>query len=343
LSDAAVEDRAGSVPAPSRTWLALTYCALTLMTGATSFGARPVSVYTAAEKHRLAWEVFAERGRGEDALLAADINVMSYMRRPLLPGLVRLVAATGLDWPRAFALVRLLSIGLAYALLRRLFLLWLDESGAFTGVLYVAAAAALTFVGNRWEILSDFPELALLAAGIHALCSGRPGLVALVVLIGTLNRETMGLMAAFAAADALLGTRRRESVYATAGALGGWLIAEMAVRTWLSPVIGSHPYATTLRHNLGGLGVLLVSTHPYNNFLYPLYLYGPFWVLPLWRWRVLPPCLRAGVLVAPLFLLVVLFLGGLNEPRQLLPLCTVLVPASLIALFPQPAASFRRK
>jgi hypothetical protein len=344
LSDAAAAVRARPTPGVSRTWLALTYGALTLMTGATSFGSRPYSVYVAAEKHRLAWQTFAQRGRGADERLSTDINVTSYMRRPLMPGLVQLVSvASGLDWPRAFALVRLISIAVAYASLRRLFRLWLDEGGTLAGVLYVAAAAALTFVGNQWEILSDFPEVTLFAVGLHALCTGRPAVVALAVLVGTLNRETMGLMVAFAAADAVVGSRRRESLYATAGALGGWLVAEMAVRSWLAPVIGAHPYATTLRHNLTGLSALVVNTHPYNNFLYPLYLFGPFWVLPLWRRRMLPPCLRAGVLVAPLFLLVVVFLGGLNEPRQLLPLCAVLVPAGMMTLFDQPGASLRRK
>ncbi|PYQ48321.1 MAG: hypothetical protein DMF78_21540, partial [Acidobacteria bacterium] len=99
------------------------------------------------------------------------------------------------------------------------------------------------------------------------------------------------------------------------------------------------PIEQTMRHNLTGLAALRSHPHPFNNFLYPLYLFGPFWVLPLWRRHVLPACLRGAVLAAPLFMVVVLFRGGFNEPRQLLLLSTVLIPAGLIALFGRSASS----
>jgi hypothetical protein len=242
-----------------------------------------------------------------------------------------------MGWPKAFALVRLASIAAAYALLRRLYGLWLDERGALFGCLFVAAASALTFAGNNWEILSDFPELALFAASLHALCTGHPVVVALVVLVGSFNRETMAFMVVLAAADALLGTRRRASRWAAAGSLAAWLAASATVHWWLYPMSALDPLAHQAEHNVEGLAALAVSAHPYNNYLYPLYLLGPFWLLPILRWRTLPPCLRACTLAAPLFLVVVLVLGDFNEPRQLLLLLTVMVPAGMIALFGAPA------
>jgi hypothetical protein len=341
LKDAAAgvrEDvRAGPGSEASRAGLILTYCSLTLMTAATSFGARPVPVRAAAEIHHRAWELFVQRGRSEDAAIRDDINVQGYARRPLMLAAVHLVSeATGASWPWAFAAVRLGSIAAAYVLLRRLYRLWLDERATLAGCLFVAAAAALTFVGNNWEILSSFPELGLFAAAVHALCVGRPLVVTLLVLLGSLNRETMAFMVALAAADAVMGTRRRASVWATAGSLAAWLAALVAMHWWLSPLSFLEPFAHQVEHNLGGLALLAVSPHPYNFYLLPLYLLGPFWILPALRWRVLPPCLRACALTAPLFLVVVLVLGDFNEPRQLLLLFPVMVPAGLIALFGRP-------
>jgi len=241
--------------------------------------------------------------------------------------------ATGTSWPWAFAAVRLGSIAAAFVLLRRLFRLWLDERATLAGCLFIAAATALTFVGNNWEILSSFPELALFAAGVHALCAGRPLVLTLVVLVGTIKRETMAFMVALAAADALVGTRRAASLWATAGSLAATLAASGVIHWWLFPLSVLEPFAHQVEHNLEGLALLVGSPHPYNYYLFPIYLLGPFWILPALRWRMLPPCLRACALAAPLFLVVVLVLGDFNEPRQLLLLFPVMVPAGLIALF----------
>jgi hypothetical protein len=334
-ADVRADVRAGPGQGASRAWLILTYGSPTLMTAATSFGARPVAVRAAAEIHHRAWELFVQRGRSEDPSLRDDINVQGYARRPLMLAAVHVVSeVTGASWPWAFAAVRLGSIAAAYVLLRRLFRLWLDERATLAGCLFVAAA--LTFVGNNWEILSSVPELGLFAAAVHALCVGRPLGVTLLVLLGSLNRETMAFMVALAAADAVMGTRRRASVWATAGSVAAWLAALAAIHWWLFPLSFLEPFAHQVEHNLGGLARLAVSPHPYNYYLFPLYLLGPFWILPALRWRALPPCLRACALIAPLFLVVVLVLGDFNEPRQLLLLLPVMVPAGLIALFGRP-------
>ncbi len=83
-----------------------------------------------------------------------------------------------------------------------------------------------------------------------------------------------------------------------------------------------------------GLSQLLVKPHPYNAYLLPIYLFGALWLLPLWGWRRLPTVLRAGLVLVPVFLAIVVVVGGLNEPRQLMPLYPILVPSSLFVLFP---------
>ena len=86
--------------------------------------------------------------------------------------------------------------------------------------------------------------------------------------------------------------------------------------------------------NVSGIAELVASAHPYNAYLLALPLFGLGWVLPLFAWRKLPVVLRAGVLTTPMFVAIVFALGALYEPRQLIPLFPILVPASLFAAFP---------
>ncbi len=63
-------------------------------------------------------------------------------------------------------------------------------------------------------------------------------------------------------------------------------------------------------------------------------MFNIFWVLGPWGLREKPAFIRRSVMALPLFLFVYLFGGGsLAEPREMIPLYPVLVPAGLLTLF----------
>ena len=92
-------------------------------------------------------------------------------------------------------------------------------------------------------------------------------------------------------------------------------------------------YGDSIYHNSHGLAAFLTNFNPYNNYLFCLYLFGPLWVLPFVYWRRQPRFLKRALLSLPVFLAVYGFLGGfLDEPREIINLYPLLVPAGLFAI-----------
>ena len=319
--------------------LLLFYLPLALLTGAESFTSRRLPVYEAAAKHRSAWTCFLNRGYDEGGCPEQDLNLGPYCRRPLMPGTVDLVSrATGVAWPYAFSAVRLITILAAYVLFHHYLGLWFRDETALLGVVFLAASLPLTFSTNAWEILSDFPELIVFTLGIWCIHEQRAAGLAGVVAIGTLNRETTVLLIPMALGAALLhGANRYRALLAALASSAAWACVSMFLWTWIAPSIPLYSLAGRLhlvRQNIEGLGKILDNANAYNAYLLPLYLFGAFWYLPILVQQKLPPALRAGLGLAPVLLVIVLLFGALNEPRQLIPLYPVLVPASLLALLP---------
>ncbi len=320
--------------------LTLFYVFLALLTGAESFTGRHESVYYAADKHQKGWHVFLNRGFEGERETVGDVNVVVYSRRPIMPALVSLTHRTmGVTWVYAFSLIRLVTIFAAYLVLHSYLRAWFPDALALLGTLFVAASVPLTFVSNWWEILTDFPEILVFTLGVGCLRSKKHAALAAVTFLGTFNRETSVLLVMIAGALVILNWRKgNRDPRPLVAALAGWSAATLALNWW---VAAPAQVATVfgrfylLQRNLVGLGQLLIKPHPYNTYLLPIYVFGLLWILPLRVLRDLPAVLQAGVCTVPLFLLLVLTVGGLNEPRQLMPLYPILVPSSLFALFPQ--------
>lgn len=315
------------------------YVLLALLTGAESFVGRHDSVYYAADKHSSGWSAFRNRGFDEGGRAVADVNVVMYSRRPLMLGIVALAqSVTGLTWAYCFSLLRLLTIVAAYLALHFYLRVWFSDGLVLLGILFVAASVPLTFVSNWWEIITDFPEILVFTLGLGSLRSKSHATLAVVAFLGTFNRETAALLVLIAGVFVVLKWRKGERDLRPLGAtVVGWLCATFALRWWMA----APAQATTvtdrlylLEHNLTGLAQLLVKPHPYNAYLLPLLMFGLFWILPLRVLRELPPVLQAGMCAVPVLLGLVLTVGGLNEPRQFMPLYPILVPSSLFALFP---------
>jgi hypothetical protein len=242
-------------------------------------------------------------------------------------------------------LVRLLTIFAAYLSFHGYLCTWFPSGRALIGTLFLAASVPLTFVTNWWEIISDFPELLVFTLALGYLHQRRVVGLAVVVLIGTLNRETTALLVVIAAVFvALDGLKGRRDLRPFVAAFAGWALPTLALRWWFlapPPAAALADRFYLVEHNIVGLAQLLVKPHPYNAYLLPVYLFGLFWLLPLRVLGVLPRALQAGLVAVPLLVVLVFTVGGLNEPRQLMSLYPVLVPSSLFALFPGTAAAER--
>lgn len=314
------------------------YLGLSLMTAATSFNGRVLPIAVAAETHEVAWQLFRSRGLlpewARDDSLHAGLS-----RRPLVLAVTSAVQQTGLSWAYAFSLVRLASILLAFLVFHSYLRIWFKDDLAMLGTLFVAASMAFTFTGTDRETLTDFPELIAFTLGMACLVLRRPILFGVVVLVGTINRESTALLVIVAGFDCLLMWREgKNDVRFLAAAAIGWLLPTAALHAWLAVRPPSEVYTSRLSllwRNLDGLKHFLERPHPYNNYLFPIYTFGLFWLLPFLGRRKLPVPLRAGLFVLPLFAVIILTIGALNEPRELAPLYPILVPASLMVLFPR--------
>jgi hypothetical protein len=332
------------------------YTGLALLTGFVSFNGRKEPLRVAVAFHRAAWELFASRGTADEAHLRAtfgssarhlvrndvelraDGNVLGYARRPLTLGLVALLhRSSGLAWDASFAWFRLATIVAAYLLFHWYLRSWFTTGQAIAGTLLVACSLPLTFVTNRWEILSDFPELIVFTLGLAAIRGRKAVPLGIVCFLGTLNRETTGLLVIIVALEVILPPRRirGETVRLLGAGLAGCALATGGVQWWMAAgasldvgVVGDR--LVWLHHNLRGLSHLGADPHPYDEFLTPAWMFGVLWLMPWLAWSRSPRCLQAALLSVPVLVAIVFVLGALNEPRELIPLYPVLVPGTLI-------------
>jgi hypothetical protein len=300
---------------------------LALVTGAVSFFARQRPVTDAAAMQRDAWLSF----KGRQLQPGADPVVNFYTTRVLAPALMAsVVAVTGMAWPQAFSLIRLLSILCAYIIfyiyLRRYF----SDFEALLGLLFLSATIPLTF--NNWvEIPTDFPEIIIFSLGLMCVLEGWRWLLCLVILIGTFNRETtcfLPLILLFVEWPKRLSWG---FLFRIAPAGLCWFIPFVFLRRWMG--MGDRLiYWDPLSHNLSGLTRFLENFNPYNNYLFYLYLFGVLWAAPLLLWNSQPPKFRRALLTVPIITVVYLSVGYMDEPREIVPLYALLTPAGLYAL-----------
>ncbi len=301
---------------------------LALVAGAVSFFARQRPVTEAAALQRDAWLSF----RARRLQPGADPLALLFSARILMPSLMAsAVVVTGMTWPQAFSIIRLLSILCAYFIfylyLRRHF----SDFEALLGLLFLSATIPLTF-NNQVEIPTDFPEIIIFSLGLMCVFEGRLRLLCLVILIGTFNRETtcfLPLILLFVEWPKRLSLA---FLFRIAAAGFSWLAPLVFLRWWLG--IGERwIYGDSLSHNLFGLARFFSNFNPYNNYLFYLYLFGVLWAAPLLLWNSQPPKLRRALLAVPIITAVYLFGGGyMDEPREIVPLYTLLTPAGLYAL-----------
>jgi hypothetical protein len=256
-----------------------------------------------------------------------------------MPGIIGAVAsATRLSWPFSFSLVRLISIFVAFLAFYLYLKGWFSDTIAIVGTLIVAATVPLTF-NNFFEYPTDFPELLVFTMGLWCIRERRDWLLCAVIAIGTLNRETTVFLPLILLLSRFDKNAIRVTLLKAATAGMSWLVPLACLRWWTG--IGlMGVYGDSIYHNFHGLAAFFTNFNPYNNYLFYLYLFGPLWLLPFIYWRRQPQFLKEALMSLPAFLIVYLFLGGfLDEPREIINLYPLLVPAGLFAIFGRNAIS----
>ena len=87
--------------------------------------------------------------------------------------------------------------------------------------------------------------------------------------------------------------------------------------------------------NLQGIWqALLASPLVYwrSKYLGIILIYGVFWCFAFWRFSRKPAFLRRASLMIPIFLVIHLITGRIEEVRQMIPLAYLIVPMALCTL-----------
>jgi hypothetical protein len=254
-----------------------------------------------------------------------------------------LVRLFGLSVPHAYLLQRWLFVWLALLLFYLYLRSWFRPGAAFAGVCFLAAVLPLSQMSDLQES-APFLMVSFLC-GLWAIRAGRPLLFLLALLIGVLNNETTLILPVVWFLTKCEGRRPKQlwSAAWRAAALAAPAVLVTAVIRYVTrdqPHLGG---AWHLPDNLLGIGKGLLFFSPLDywrdDYLLFLFLYGPLWVFAYLRWARKPRFVRATLLMAPLFVVAHLITGIIAEPRQMVPLAYVLIPAGFFWLFPGDAVA----
>ena len=275
--------------------------------------------------------------RNHHLLMAFDYtnNEQSRLLQFLVPeGISRV---SGLSVRHAYLLQRWLWVALALILFHLYLRRWFSDGAAFAGSCFLAAVFPLTY---RNDLQESAPLLMVtFLLGLWAIRADRPWWFAGALLIGALTNETTLVLPVVFFFNRLRGWRPG-SLWAA-----GWRTVAVAVPAFVAT--GVIRYITRDQEHLGGAwhwgenlrGIRTELTlSPFDwyqaSYLYIFFIFGALWVYAYVHFRRHDRFVRATLLMVPLFVVPNLITGIIGEVRQMLPLAFVVIPAAMMALFP---------
>jgi hypothetical protein len=266
-------------------------------------------------------------------------NEQSRVLQYLIPEAIRLV--TGASVANAYAFQRWLFIFLAFAVFHQFMRKWLRPGLCFAGASLLAALIPFT---HRAELQESAPLLALMfVSALWAIRDGKKWSFCLLLLVGALVNETILVLAMgwyVVQAPRLFGRGAPRAAVETAILSAPAFLAAGAIR-----------YATRLQPHLGGAWHLPDNIHemgrgllhsPFDWYRLPhlgiFFLFSVLWIYPFIRFRAQPHFFRRMSLVVPVFVVAHMLTGIILETRQMIPLAFLLIPMSLLTMFPEDAA-----
>ncbi len=207
---------------------------------------------------------------------------------------------------------------------------WVSEESALTGVFMLFTYSSFYF--SEWEYGLAYLELTIFCVGILAIERHAHPLFFLLLVIGSLNRETAGGLV-------LLYLCRWIGVLPWSVLLGicgsgtiVWLIIFFGVRTRVGNGPLVHADIIQLSHNTRWILDSLVHLTPFHHYRFiPTILAVPVLAVVL-RWKATPVALRRMVWFAPVFIVIILVTARFGEARLTAPLIPLLFPFFLRAV-----------
>lgn len=238
----------------------------------------------------------------------------------------------------AYAIYDLLAVFFLLATLLIWLRQWFSKEQALIGVLFIAASMSIALQDHDfqpWSLL----EAGLLTASLIAIHQKRDGLVAVLVALASLNRETavfipLAFLLIRFDASGLRAKLDWRPILMAAGLLAIWA----AIFGGLRYFRGDAPHMATLEQILARN-----LTRPclfYTVINTGLFL-GGFWVFALLGLKYAPHPVRRAVWIVPPYLITIILWGVWHEVRLLMPLYPILAPLGLAFVYPRQASKDR--
>jgi hypothetical protein len=243
--------------------------------------------------------------------------------RVLLPFTIAGISnAVGLSLANAWHLVRFISFVAAYVLMFAYLRRWFGETTSLFGTTLVAATLPLTFT-NSWAHPDHIAELALFTAGCAAIAANRVWLLAIILAVATLNRETAVFLVPL---YLLTAPSVRERVIWTLALTAEWAGVFVALRVWRGFV---HYDYFQAQRNLQFLKLLPSAYDPYYRIYayFAIVLFGGLLLVAAAASGPRPLFISRALLVVPLFCLVAFSISSIIESRIFTPLYPLIMPA----------------
>ncbi len=274
-------------------------------------------------------------------------NEQSRLLQWMIPEAIHRFLGTSIQ--NAYLLQRWFFVFLAFVAFHAFLRRWFDDKIAFAGVVFLSAVMPLTYMNYLQESAPLLMVTFLLA--LWAIRDHRPVIYAGILLLGTLNNETMLVLPAVF------------FFYNFEGFRWGHLL-KLAGRT-IATCLPAYAVAASIRiynierPHLGGAwhlpdnwnGIMEgIQRSPFEywnaTYLYVFFLFGAFWVFALLRFKEKPLFLRRAWMMIPLYFISHMLTGIISESRQMIPLSFIIIPMALTYLFSEraePAYDLRKE
>ncbi len=200
---------------------------------------------------------------------------------------------------------------------------WYSRKLAFTGLL-ITAVSLLAAYGDGyfqpWSIL----EIGLFTLGLMAIYKDKSALLAVIILISSLNRET-GILLCLAYLLVHMSPRRPlltgRYILWGLGYLAIWAVVFIGLRLWLG-IVPQLSMAEIIQRNLSLSALVFAAV---NLFLF----LGALWILVYHGYKTSPDFIRKAWRVVPIYFVFFLVFGIWQEIRLLSTLYPILVATIL--------------
>ena len=268
----------------------------------------------------------SEYGPGSGQALADFTAYRPFQYRILVPFIAHVLHSSfGTAVQATYALTNVGSMIALLFVYRKFLCFYFSESAAFFysfGLLYILGWNLCAIYAFRYP--SDIPGVFFFAAGLLCLLRKEWLLYYCVLFVGAWNRESI-LFLVFAYLLVYWDKDDPKTIAKHAGAqLALCLCVKQAIVYIFRHNPGS-PYSFTFYDNVGTVIALLQT--PFLLLSKLLCIFGGLWILVLVFWRDVPSDVRRLQFLAVPVLLVMLFVGNLQEPR----IYNELVPGLMLA------------